>query len=516
MVARHKHLTPRSRKRPLFREYAVPVPELRIQRLNDAPLRPEGRYVLYWMTAFRRTRYNFALQRAVEHANALGLPLVVFEALRAGYRWASVRHHTFVIQGMADNAEDCAKKDVTYLCHLERKHGDSRGLLQTLASEAAIVVGDAFPAFFLRRMLPATAAKLDCRLEAVDSNGLYPLRDTERVFTVAHSFRRHLQKHLPPHLNHFPHAHPLEALQHRETPLLPDCSAYHMVKREERDDIEALLANIEVDRSVAAVSYRGGPRAAHEVMERFFESGLPRYHSERNEPEADVSSGLSPYLHFGHISAHEVASRLFALENWTPAKLAERPNGKRDGWWNMSEPAEAFLDELITWREIGYNMCALRDDYDAYSSLPEWALQTLDEHRDDPRAYIYDLATFENAQTHDPLWNAAQNQLRKEGRIHNYLRMLWGKKVLEWSASPEEALEVLVELNNKYALDGRDPNSYSGIFWVFGRYDRAWGPERPIYGKVRYMTSKNTAKKVRVDDYIARYTAEGQEALDLS
>jgi deoxyribodipyrimidine photo-lyase len=171
----------------------------------------------------------------------------------------------------------------------------------------------------------------------------------------------------------------------------------------------------------------------------------------------------------------------------------------------MSEAAESFLDELVTWRELGFNMCRQRDDYDQYESLPPWALDTLGIHGTDKRDYTYSLDEFEKAKTHDPLWNAAQMELVQEGRIHNYLRMLWGKKILEWTVNPRTALDIMIELNNKYALDGRDPNSYSGIFWVLGRYDRPWGPERPIFGKVRYMSSENTARKVRVKGYIQKY-----------
>tara|TARA_B100001540_G_C15592395_1_gene544669 strand:- start:93 stop:620 length:528 start_codon:yes stop_codon:yes gene_type:complete len=171
----------------------------------------------------------------------------------------------------------------------------------------------------------------------------------------------------------------------------------------------------------------------------------------------------------------------------------------------MSEPAEAFLDQLITWREIGFNRCANDPDYASFDTLPEWSLATLNEHRGDSRPYLYSVDEFEQAMTHDPLWNAAQNQLRLEGMIHNYLRMLWGKKILHWSESPEAALATMIELNNKYALDGRNPNSYSGIFWCLGRFDRAWGPERPIFGKVRYMTSENTARKYNVKSYIENY-----------
>lgn len=171
----------------------------------------------------------------------------------------------------------------------------------------------------------------------------------------------------------------------------------------------------------------------------------------------------------------------------------------------MPAYAEAFLDQLVTWRELGFNMCARCDDYERFESLPPWARRTLEQHAGDPRPYEYELSEFERAATHDELWNAAQRQLVREGQIHNYLRMLWGKKILHWSSTPEEALQVMLHLNNKYALDGRDPNSYSGVFWVLGRYDRAWGPERPVFGKVRYMSSKNTARKLKVKGYMARY-----------
>ena len=220
----------------------------------------------------------------------------------------------------------------------------------------------------------------------------------------------------------------------------------------------------------------------------------------------DVTSGLSPYLHFGHISAHEIFHRILRKEDWRVEKSMEKKtDGRRSGWWGMDENAEAFLDQLITWRELGFNMCRNNPDYDRYGSLPQWALDTLGAHASDPRPYGYSLEDFEKGATHDPLWNAAQSQLVHEGRIHNYLRMVWGKKILHWTRSAPEALDIMIHLNNRYALDGRDPNSYSGIFWVLGRYDRAWGPERPVFGKVRYMSSKNTARKIRTKDYVNKY-----------
>ena len=171
----------------------------------------------------------------------------------------------------------------------------------------------------------------------------------------------------------------------------------------------------------------------------------------------------------------------------------------------MTASAEAFLDQLVTWRELGYNMCTCHSDYSSYDSLPAWARKTLDAHRDDPRPYRYGYEELRDAETHDAVWNAAQRQLRSEGILQNYLRMLWGKKILEWSATPQAALEVMIDLNDRYALDGRNPNSCSGIFWCLGRYDRAWGPIRPIFGSVRYMSSENTKRKLKMRDYLDRY-----------
>ncbi len=210
------------------------------------------------------------------------------------------------------------------------------------------------------------------------------------------------------------------------------------------------------------------------------------------------------------MSAHEVAARVLRRDGWKPDRLATTAKGTKDGWWGASGDGEAFLDQVVTWRELGYNMCDRRSDYATFESLPAWAVATLDAHAGDRRPHTYTLDQFARAETHDPIWNAAQRQLTVEGRIHNYLRMLWGKKILEWTASPREALAVMIELNNRLALDGRDPNSYSGIFWVLGRYDRPW-PERPILGTVRTMTSASTARKLRLGEYLRRFqgTSEG-------
>jgi deoxyribodipyrimidine photo-lyase len=488
----------------------------RIRRVNGAPIRPDRGYVLYWMIAARRTRFNFALDRAVAHARELKRPLVVFEPLRCGYPWASDRLHAFVMQGMRDNARALAGTRALYYPFVERTPDSGKGLLKRLSTDAAVVVTDDFPAFFLPRMIAAAGRALDVALEAVDGNGLLPLAATDRVFTTAASFRRFLHKTLPDHLQEtaFPAEDVLAGARLAAKTELTDAvlkkwpSANDLLAANLKNlkGTKKTLADLPIDHGVGPVLTHGGQSAAGRVLTEFLDDRLARYADERNEPERDASSGLSPYLHFGHISVHEIFATLMTRERWTTRSIRPKAVGRREGWWGASAAAESFLDELITWREIGYNMCHLRADYDRYESLPSWARATLEAHARDRRPHRYTREQFESGGTHDALWNAAQHQLVREGRMHNYLRMLWGKKILEWSPSPRAALTTMIHLNNKYALDGRDPNSYSGIFWTLGRYDRPWGPEREIFGTIRYMSSENTARKLRVKNYIAQYT----------
>jgi deoxyribodipyrimidine photo-lyase len=483
------------------------VPSLRVRRANDRPVRADGGFVLYWMTAHRRVGWNFALDRALEWVRELGKPLVILEAQRAGDPWASDRLHRFVLDGMADTAHRLRGTGVAYYPYVEPARDAGNGLLGALGAQAAVGVTDDFPAFMLPRMLAAAALQVPVRLEAVDSNGLLPFRAATNAFPTAYSFRRFLQRSLSRHLGEAPAANPLARRRLPALRRLPRdvTTRWPPAPTALRDGAPAALAALPIDHSVGAVETHGGTTAARRVLTRFLKDRLPRYMEDRNQPDVEGTSGLSPYLHFGHISAHEVFARLAQGETWSPLCLVAKTTGSRSGWWGMKGPAEAFLDQLVTWRELGVNMCAHRADYDSFETLPAWALRTLAKHARDRRSVLYTAEQFERADTHDPLWNAGQRQLVQEGRLHNYIRMLWGKKILEWSRQPEDALNVMLELNNKYALDGRDPNSYSGIFWVLGRYDRPWGPERPVFGTVRYMSSENTARKVRVREYIRRF-----------
>jgi deoxyribodipyrimidine photo-lyase len=483
------------------------VPSLRVHPANAQLERPDGRYVLYWMIAARRTRWNFALDRAVEHARRLRRPLLILEALRCGSPWASDRLHRFVLEGMADHAAELARRGVRYYPYIEPEPGAGRGLLEALARQAAVVVTDEFPCFFLPRMVSAAAARLDVLLETVDSNGLLPLRAAPKLFARAFDFRRFLQGHLLAHLAEFPHADPLSRWNGPPAPRMASETARRWPPVDPRTlaNPDKLLARLPIDHQVGPAAMRGGQRAAAKVLKAFVTRRLDRYADDRNDPDTDGASGLSPYLHFGCLSAHEAFTAVARQEGWTPDRAAQRATGSA-GWWGVSEPAEAFLDQLVTWRELGFNFCHQRpDDYDRYESLPAWSRRTLAAHARDPRPQLYDRAALEAAATHDPVWNAAQTQLVREGRLHNYLRMLWGKKILQWSAGPEEALQTLIELNNKYAVDGRDPNSYSGICWCLGRYDRAWGPERPIFGTVRYMSSEQAVRKLRMQRYLEQF-----------
>ena len=484
------------------------VPSLRIRSLNQASPNPEGDYVLYWMTAYRRTIYNYALDRAVQAAGEFNRPLLILEALRLDYPHASERLHAFVLQGMAANRAACRRRGVAYLPYLESAPGQGRGLLAALAERAVLVITDEFPCFFLPHMQAAAAARLPVRLERVDSCGLAPLRAAERIYPVAHSFRRFLQGVLPDWLGQSPTADPLKAAAGLGAARVPG----EILRRWPPADDALLaadpkaLAALPIDHRVPpAAGTPGGSPAALKRLKGFVARKQERYHTDANHPDAHGTSGLSPYLHFGHIGPHQVWQEIRRATGWHPGRLAPKPTGKREGWWGLDPGAEAFLDQFVTWRELGFNYCWQSDDYADYDSLPAWARSTLADHARDPRPYKYSLEDLEQARTHAPLWNAAQNQLRQEGVIHNYLRMLWGKKILEWSPSPREALERMILLNDRWALDGRDPNSYSSILWCLGRYDRAWGPERPVYGKVRYMRLAAAAKKLRLAEYLRHY-----------
>jgi deoxyribodipyrimidine photo-lyase len=454
------------------------------------------------MIAARRTTWNHALDHAIASARELEVPLVVFEPLRAGYAWACDRFHAFVIEGMADNQRAFEQAGITYVPYVEPEAGAGSGLLAALAAHASLVITDEQPGFFQPRMVAAAAEKLDVRLDVVDSCGVLPLRAFDRAFPTAASFRRSMQRYLAANPIAPASAVPLARLPKE----LRGAEVPSTIVKKWKPGIEIDLSTLPIDHEIRPVNYRGGSVAAAKTFATFVKSKLARYGEERSDPDAECASGLSPYLHFGHIAAEEIVSTLLARVDWDPSRIAgAKPSGSREGWWGVEPNTESFLDELITWRELGYGFCYHRKDYGQWTALPVWARATLDKHAKDPRPEQYTRAQLERAQTGDEIWNAAQRQLVAEGRIDNYLRMLWGKKILEWSSSPKAALATLIELNNKYSVDGRDPNSYSGIFWTLGLFDRAWGPERKIFGTIRYMTSASTKRKLKLKHYLAQW-----------
>lgn len=479
------------------------IPETRIRTQNDKPVNAGGQYVLYWMTAARRTQFTFGLQRAVEAANTLGVPLLILEALRVDYPHASDRLHTFIIEGMRDNARACAGTRARYYPWIERTPGEGRGLLAALAKRAALVVTDWYPAFFLGRMTAAAGARLAVRLEAVDGSGLIPVAAHGRAFPTARGYRGFMQRSLREHLGAFPEQDPLARLE-RGGAVVPPEVEKRWPSASLPDDPARLVAALPIDHSVAAASMQGGAAAAGRLLREFLDQKLARYAGEANHPDADCTSRLSPYLHFGHMSAHEIFATLMTRERWTSRRLARGAPGAREGWWNVSPGAEQFLDQLVVWRELAFNGCEWTPGFHSFDTLPPWARATLDAHRGDPRPHVYSLDELEEARTHDDVWNAAQTELRETGWFHGYMRMVWGKKILEWSRQPEDALERMEALMDRYALDGRDPVSYLNYGWVLGRYDRPWF-ERPIFGTVRYMTSASAKRKLRMKAYLAKY-----------
>ena len=485
---------------------------------------PEGQVIVYWMTAARRPYWNHALDHALNLANEHNLPLVVIECLALQHRWANDRISTFVLQGMADNRETFSNSGVTYVPYVETKRKEASNLLKTWLEHARACVIDDYPTYYPKHVLNTALEVKPCEIHVVDSNGFMAMRAQGRDFSTAYSLRRHLHKTIREHMHEFPKSRPLngtvgmpryaeekirKVFELADTPITP----YEFIWRvSEGGDIgRNALSTLSIDHEVHPVlGKRGGHLEGRRRWKEFFADRLSAYHEKRNQPQERGASGLSPWLHFGHISVHAILHDIFTHHRWDVSLVNPPNDGRRQGWWGLPEPVEAFLDQIITWRDIGFIHCAMIENHTEYESLPQWAKTTLGEHAEDERPYLYSFEQLENAQTHDPLWNAAQNQLRQEGIIHNYLRMLWGKKILEWSPTPEIAMEWMIALNDRWALDGRDPNSYTGIGWVLGKFDRGW-TERAVYGKIRCMTSASTARKYSTKEYVEKYNSAHQQ-----
>ena len=462
-----------------------------------------GRFVLYWMIAARRLRWNFALQHAVDRARDLRTPLVVLEALDVDYPWANDRLHAFVLDGMAANARAASRSTALYVPYVEPGPGRGRGLIRQLSTRAAAIVTDDSPAFFIPRLLDAAGRQAGCRVEAVDSNGLIPLSAHGRSFASARSYRAFVQRSLREHLRDLPEQAPLERLARAPRLELKALGISRWLGRAPHLAGAPDLSALPIDHTVPPASATGGSDAGSRTLNRFISRRLTHYADEHNHPDADGTSRLSPYLHFGHVSAHDVFARVMTHERWTTPRLARKGGGAREGWWGVSDSANAFLDQLVVWRELAFNGAAWLPGFGTLAAIPDWARATLRAHARDRRRR-YNLETLEAASTHDAVWNAAQRQLVAEGWFHGYMRMLWGKKILEWSPDPQTALDRMEHLMNRYSLDGRDPISYASFAWVLGLYDRPW-PEREVFGTVRCMTSESARRKLKMKQFLARY-----------
>lgn len=462
---------------------------MRVDRLRDDPRvtvrrggepAAEGEVVVYWMRRAQRAIDNPALETAIAAANAMDKPVVVFFALTHRAERANVRHYHFMIEGLADVASELERRGIPLVL---RKEPEDDVLRFCQEVRAALLIGDENPLRGPEAHAERVAGRVGVPFWTVDADVIVPSRLLKRAHFAARTIRPHIRAQLSQFLQPVG-CHPL-----RKRWKVPP--RFHRLPAD-----PSVLDGLPLDRSVRPVpAFRGGSRAALATLGRFLTQRLPAYAEWRNRPERDGTSQLSPYLHFGHIGPHTVARAV---------RDADAPAAAR----------ERFLEELIVRRELAVNFVRYTKDYDRLRCAEPWALHTLAAHRNDPRPHRYTPKQLEEAATHDPLWNAAQLQMLYTGWMHGYLRMYWAKKILEWSESPEAAYEVAVSLNDRYELDGRDPNGYAGIAWaIAGKHDRAWGPERPIFGKVRYMSHASTSRKFDSAAYIERVerlTAEGR------
>jgi deoxyribodipyrimidine photo-lyase len=441
------------------------IREERIRFLNQKRVK-KGAYVLYWMQASQRAEYNHALQYAIVKANELRQPVIVFFGITDRFPEANERHCTFMLEGLKEVQQSLREKGIQMVV---RHKSPEMGAVQ-LAKKASLAVVDRGYLKVQRQWREYAARRIDCPFIQVESDVIVPVEEAspKEEYTAA-TLRPKIHKKL----NHF-----LVPLSQRDPvihSLFLDLDSFDI------HDVPTVVSRFHIDHSVRIVgSFHGGTNDAKKRLQDFLEHKLDRFGDLRNDPTVEYVSHLSPYLHFGQISPLYIALKV--SERNSPAK-------------------EAFLEELIIRRELSMNFVFYNEQYDSFESIPDWAKRTLKAHRKDRRPYLYSLGELEGAKTHDPYWNAAQKEMLLTGKMHGYMRMYWGKKILEWTGTPEEAFRTALYLNNKYELDGRDPNGFAGVAWCFGKHDRPWAP-RPIFGNIRYMNDKGLRRKFIPDHYV--------------
>ncbi|MGB6281965.1 MAG: deoxyribodipyrimidine photo-lyase [Syntrophobacteria bacterium] len=424
--------------------------------------------VLYWMSRDQRVNDNWALLFAQELALERKVSLGVVFCLAPSFLNATSRQYGFMLKGLQEVENHLAELNIPFFLLIGSPEQELPAFL--VKHHIGGLVTDFDPLRIKQQWKKEVAAHIKSRIYEVDGRNIVPCWEaSSKKEYAAYTLRPKIHRALPEFLKDFPLAqkHP-----------------FPWPKKVKKTNWDKAEISLKIDRSVPEIDWLlPGEKAAAATLDRFLTKKLSAYASRRNDPTEDGVSNLSPYLHFGQISAQRVALQL---------KKKKVNKESKDG----------FLEELIVRRELSDNFCFYNPDYDRFAGFPEWAQKTLNEHRGDKREYLYSLEQFEDGKTHDDLWNAAQMEMVHRGKMHGYLRMYWAKKILEWTGSPEEALEVAILLNDKYELDGRDTNGYVGIAWsVGGVHDRAW-KERPIFGKIRYMSYGGCKAKFDVNSYI--------------
>ncbi|MBN2210639.1 MAG: deoxyribodipyrimidine photo-lyase [Sedimentisphaerales bacterium] len=443
------------------------IQSARIQVLADAPER-QGDYVLYWMQASQRIDYNHALAFAIQHANEKHLPVVVYFGLTENYPKANLRHYTFMLQGLREVQTELQRRGIRLVFRCE---APEKGVIK-LARRAVIVVTDRGHLRHQRQWRNTVAMQLQCPFIQVETDAVVPIETaSHKEEYAAATLRPKIHRLLNDYLI------PLRMPSVKKESLKLKLDGLDISRLEE------IPTTWKIDDRIKPVTdFIGGTRRAKKHLKMFLDTRLNDYDQARNDPNLDATSNLSAYLHFGQISPLYIALK------------ASQRSGKS---------AETFLEELIIRRELALNFVFYNRHYDSFAALPAWVQTTLKFHQKDKRPYLYTLTQLEYARTYDPYWNAAQMEMVLTGKMHGYMRMYWGKKILEWSRSPVRAWQTALYLNDTYELDGRDPNGYTGVAWCFGKHDRPWA-QRPVFGKVRYMNDVGLRRKFDADAYVKK------------
>ena len=437
----------------------------------------QSKHVVYWMRTAVRCDENPALDVAVSLAESLNLPLLVYHAISQHYEYASDRHHTFMLEGAREVQARFNESKISYAFHLATRD-DSRPHLISLCQQAAIVVTEEMPVDPPRRFLESLAQKTSAPIVCVDTACVAPMQLVKKPYTRAFHFRNATKKLYAERLTQT-----WPKLESKAKPFAMSSLPFKPLDLQSAN-IAELVSRCEIDHSVApVVDTLGGSLAGYARWNRFVEKGLRGYAKRRNNALLDGVSRMSAYLHYGMVSPMRIAREAADIDN---------------------AGSEKYLDEILIWRELAYSFCFHREDHDQWSSIPEWAQATLEAHAGDLRDPVYSWEELARAQTNDRLWNAAQTSLLRQGELLNNVRMTWGKAILNWTRTPQEALKLMIDLNHRYALDGRDPASYGGLLWCLGQFDRPFEPETNIFGAVRPRSTYDHAKRLDTDAYLKK------------